>query len=639
MQVRRIRREKKKPNPRILKRMVRRLGVVFAGITVLFVVLIGRLMYIEHTSGSKYEKIVLSQLEYDSSTIPYKRGDIVDSKGTVLATSVDVYNVILDAKLLNGDEANREYTIENVARSFAEVEEEDVKKALDERPDAQYIVLAKKVSYEEMSAFQELADETVKVTDASGKEVAHKITGIWFEKEYDRVYPYGKLAASLLGFVSAGNNGVLGLENQFNDTLNGINGRSYGYLNTDNNLEKTVVEPENGKTIVTTIDTNIQSIVEKEIRMWNKAFASDGSLGSHNTACLVMDPSSGRILAMANYPTFDLDDPWNLEHIYSQQQLDEMDPEQELDALNHLWQNFCVSSTYEPGSTAKPFTVATGLETGTLRGDETYFCDGYEEISGYKIHCVNRNGHGMETVEGALMDSCNDALMQMSYVIGGDNFAEYQEIFGFGQKTNIDLPGEARTDTLIFNKDNMSTINLATNSFGQNFNTTMVQLASAFASLVNGGKLYQPYVVDRIQDEAGNIIYDREPVIEKLTISKETGDQMKGYLRSVVKEGTGSIAGVRGYDLGGKTGTAQKVPRSEGNYLVSFIGYAPQDNPKVLIYTIIDTPNTPDQPHSSYAQTITHNILIQILPYLNIETIKEPEDSNTIADRLPYVKQ
>ncbi len=639
MQQRRFRRERKKPNPRILKRMVRRLGVVFAGITVLFVVLIGRLMYIEHTSGSRYEKIVLSQLEYDSSTIPYKRGDIVDSKGTVLATSVDVYNVILDAKLLNGDETNREYTIKNVAQSFDEIEEQDVRDQLEKRPDAQYIVLAKKVSYEEMSAFSELADETVKVTDESGKEVSHKITGIWFEKEYDRVYPYGKLAASLLGFVSAGNNGVLGLENQYNDTLNGINGRSYGYLNTDNNLEKTVVEPENGKTIVTTIDTNIQSIVEKEIQKWNKAFASDGSLGSHNTACLVMDPSSGRILAMANYPTFDLDDPWNLSHIYSEDQLDEMDPEQELDALNHLWQNFCVSSTYEPGSTAKPFTVATGLETGTLRGDEVYLCDGYEEISNYKIHCVNRNGHGMETVEGALMDSCNDALMQMSYAIGGENFARYQEIFGFGQKTNVDLPGEARTDSLIFKKDQMSTINLATNSFGQNFNTTMVQLASAFASLVNGGKLYQPYVVDRVQDEAGNIIYDREPVVEKLTISKETGDMMKGYLRSVVKAGTGSIAGVRGYDLGGKTGTAQKVPRSEGNYLVSFIGYAPQDDPKVLIYTVIDTPNTPDQPHSSYAQTITHNVLIQILPYLNIETIKEPEDSTANADRLPYVKQ
>ncbi len=612
---------------------------MFAGITVLFVVLIGRLMYIEHTSGSRYEKIVLSQLEYDSSTIPYKRGDIVDSKGTVLATSVDVYNVILDAKLLNGDEENKEYTIDNVVKSFDEIAEEDVRKALDERPDSQYIVLAKKVSYEEMSAFTELADQTVKVTDETGKEVSHKITGIWFEKEYDRVYPYGKLAASLLGFVSAGNNGVLGLENQFNDTLNGINGRSYGYLNTDNNLEKTVVEPENGKTIVTTIDTNIQSIVEKEIVKWNKAFASGDSLGSQNTACLVMDPSTGRILAMANYPTFDLDDPWNLEHIYSEQQLDEMDPEQEMDALNHLWQNFCVSSTYEPGSTAKPFTVACGLETGKLRGDETYFCDGYEEISGYKIHCVNRNGHGMETVEGALMDSCNDALMQMSYTIGGDNFAEYQEIFGFGQKTNVDLPGEARTDSLIFKKDQMSTINLATNSFGQNFNVTMVQLASAFASLVNGGRLYQPYVVERVQDEAGNIIYDREPVVEKLTISKETGDQMKKYLRAVVEDGTGSIAGVRGYDLGGKTGTAQKVPRSAGNYLVSFIGYAPQDNPKVLIYTIIDTPNTPDQPHSSYAQTITHNILLQILPYLNVETIKEPEDSTANADRLPYVKQ
>ena len=627
-----------KNNPRILKRMVRRLGIVFAGITVLFVVLIGRLMYIEHTSGSRYEKIVLSQLEYDSSTIPYKRGDIVDSKGTVLATSVDVYNVILDARLLNDDEDNREFTIKSVSESFDEIEESDVRKALEERPDSQYIVLAKKVPYEEMSAFSEKAHETVKITDDEGKEVSRKITGIWFEKEYDRVYPYGKLAASLIGFVSSGNNGVLGLENQYNDTLNGINGRSYGYLNTDNDLEKTVVEPENGKTIVTTIDTNIQSIVTKEILKWNKEFASDGSLGSKNTACMVMDPSTGKILAMANYPTFDLDDPKDLSKIYSQEQLDEMSPDEELEALNRLWQNFCVTSTYEPGSTAKPFTIACGLETGTLNGDEVYLCNGYEEISGHTIKCVNKNGHGMETVEKALMDSCNDALMQMSYSIGGDNFAKYQEIFGFGEKTNIDLPGEARTDTLIFKKDDMTTINLATNSFGQNFNTTMVQLGSAFASLVNGGKLYQPYVVERVQDDAGNVIYNREPVVEKLTVSKETSEQMKKYLRAVVKDGTGSIAGVRGYDLGGKTGTAEKQPRAEKNYLVSFIGYAPQDDPKVLIYTIIDTPNTPDQPHSSYAQTITHNILLQILPYLNIETVKEPKDSTANADRLPYAQ-
>ena len=619
--------------------MVRRLAIVFAGITVLFVVLIGRLMYIEHTSGSKYEKIVLSQLEYDSSIIPYKRGDIVDAKGTVLATSVDVYNVILDAKLLNEDEANKEYTITNVARSFDDISEEDVRKALSERPDSQYVVLAKKVSYQDMSDFKAIIDEPVKVTGDDGKEVTKKITGIWFEKEYDRVYPYGKMAASLLGFVSGGNNGVIGLENEFNDTLNGVNGRSYGYLNTDNNLEKTVVEPENGKTLVTTIDTNIQSIVEKELAKWNKEFSSPDSLGSAHSACLVMDPSTGRILAMANYPTFDLRNPYDMSKVYSEEQLDEMTPDEELDALNRLWQNFCVTYTYEPGSTAKPFTVACGLETGTLTGNEVYLCDGKEDISGHEIHCVNRNGHGMETVEGALMDSCNDALMQMSYAIGSKNFCEYQEIFGFGQKTNIDVPGEARTDTLIFDKEHMSTINLATNSFGQNFNTTMVQLASAFASLVNGGKLYQPYVVESIKDESGNILYDREPVVEKLTISKETSDQMKGYLRSVVSAGTGSIAGVRGYDLGGKTGTAEKQPRSEGNYLVSFIGYAPQDDPKVLIYTIIDTPNTADQPHSSYAQTITHNVLLQILPYLNISTYKEPADSTVSGERIPYVAQ
>ena len=278
-----------------------------------------------------------------------------------------------------------------------------------------------------------------------------------------------------------------------------------------------------------------------------------------------------------------------------------------------------------------------GLESGMLTGDETFFCDGVEKISGHEIHCVNRSGHGVETVAGALMDSCNDALMQMSYLIGGSNFYYYQRLYGFGQKTNVDLPGEARTDSLLFSEDDLSkTVNLATNSFGQNFNTTMVQLGSAFCSLVNGGNLYQPHVVTRIEDESGNVLEEINPVVEKETVSDEVSDQMKSYLRQVVESGTGKTAGVAGYDLGGKTGTAQKIPRGDGNYLVSFIGYAPQDDPEVLIYCVVDQPNVEDQAHSVYAQQIVHNILVQILPYLNIEKIEEPEGSTATAELIPY---
>ena len=620
-----VRKKKRVPKTKdiLSRRMQRRLTFVFGLICVLFVVLIGRLMYIEYTEGDRYKKIVLSQLQYDSSTIPYKRGDIIDSKGTVLATSVDVYNVVLDAKVLN---ENKEDviadTITAVTKCFPEIEADQIKTALKEKGTSQYVVLAKKVSYEEMASFSEYKDKTA---------------GIWFEKEYDRVYTYPTIASQLVGFVSAGNNGVIGLENQYNDVLNGINGRSYGYLNSDNDLEKTVIEPENGKNIITTIDMNIQSIVESEIRAFNQAFAADGKDGSLNTAVLIMNPQNGEIYAMATYPTFDLTNPRDLSFMFTEEELATMDENAKMDVLNGLWQNFPVSHTYEPGSTFKPFTVAMGLESGTLTGDETYYCDGGEHISNFHVRCVNRNGHGMETVAGALMDSCNDALMQMSYVIGAANFAYYQNLYGFGQKTNIDLPGEARTNSLIYSESDLEkTINIATNSFGQNFNTTMIQLGSGFCSLVNGGKLYQPHVVKRIEDESGNIVSEISPVLEKETVSKEVSNQLKGYLRQVVSDGTGKTAGVYGYDIGGKTGTAQKLPRGEGNYLVSFVGYVPQENPQVLIYCVVDTPNTADQAHSSYAQEIVHNVLVQILPYLNVPTVQEPEGSKAVSGVIPY---
>ena len=621
-------RNRNKNTNRLSKRMQRRLTIVFSLVCVLFVVLIGRLMYIEYTSGDKYEKIVLSQLEYDSTTIPYKRGDIIDSKGTVLATSVDVYNVILDAKVLNQNEDKIESTISYVTLCFPEIEEATIRDALTNKASSQYVVLAKKVSYEEMAAFEEYENDD---------DTKDKISGIWFEKEYDRVYPYPTIASALVGFVSSGNNGVIGLENEYNDTLNGVNGRSYGYLNSDNDLEQTVIDPENGKNIITSIDMNIQSIVESEIAAFNAAYADEENDGSLNTAVLIMNPQNGEVYAMASYPTFDLTNPRDLTGLYTEEELAAMDADAQMDALNTLWQNFAVTHTYEPGSTFKPFTVSMGLETGLLTGDETYLCDGVEKISGHEIHCVNRNGHGLETIADALADSCNDALMQMSYVIGGSNFYYFQRLYGFGQKTNIDLPGEARTDSLLFSEDELSkTVNLATNSFGQNFNTTMIQLASAFCSLINGGNLYQPHVVTRIEDESGNILQEISPVVEKKTISEEVSEQMKTYLREVVESGTGTTAGVYGYDVGGKTGTAQKIPRDGINYLVSFIGYAPQDDPEVLIYCVVDQPNTDDQAHSVYAQQIVHNILVQILPYLNVETIEESEDSTATSELIVY---
>ena len=608
---------KRKPWLKFLKRMQKKLIVMFGCIALLLIGLIGRLMYIEHTSGDKYEKIVLSQQEYDSQTIPYQRGDIVDSKGTVLATSIAVYNVVLDCYVMTSKEDYIAPTIAALTQCFPDITSEELYGYATEKKDSRYIVLKKKVSYDEIQPFVEMQE----ATDEKGKQLNPDIKGVWFEKEYERQYPYGALASSVVGFTTSGNLGINGIEQHYNDVLNGVDGREYGYLNTDNNFEKTIKAARNGNTVVTTIDANIQSVVEKKIAEFNEAYTGnyrEGDAGASHVGVLIMDPNNGDVLAMANYPNYDASNPRDLSAYYTEEELASMDEDAQLDALNQIWQNFCTTYTYEPGSTAKPFTVAAGLETGTVSTGDTYYCDGYEELGGHTIHCVNRSGHGMETLEQTLMNSCNDALMQMSYKIGKDNFTKYQQIFGFGQRTNIDLPGEARTNTLIFNADNMGPVDLATNAFGQNFNTTMIQLATAYCSLVNGGNLYQPRVVKRITDENGNTIEEKSPTLLRETISKSTGDALKQYMYSTVTSGTGATAKVDGYSMGGKTGTAQKAGRDGVNYLVSFIGFAPVEDPQLVIYCVVDEPNAEEQFHSTFAQNIVREILEEVLPYMNI---------------------
>ena len=665
-------RRPKKPMLKFPKRMQKKMIVMFTVVAALMIGLIGRLMYIEYTSGEKYEKIVLAQQGYDSQTIPYQRGDIVDAKGTVLATSIAVYNVILDCSVLNDDEKYVEPTINALVSCFPDLTSEQLYSYLKDSPDSRYIVLAKRLSYDTIQPFVNLQEER----DEKGKLVNPYIKGVWFEKEYQRQYPYGKLASSVIGFTTSGNLGINGLENYYDDTLNGINGRQYGYLNSDSNFEKTIKPAVNGNTLVTTIDATIQSVVEKKIQEFNEAYTDgyregedylnsdsnfektikpavngntlvttidatiqsvvekkiqefneaytdgyrEGEGGATRIGVLIMKPDNGDVLAMAQYPNYDLSNPWDLSEYYTQEEIDAMDDDARLEALNQLWQNICLTYTYEPGSTAKPFTVAAGLETGTLSTNDTFFCDGAEQLSGFTVKCVayRKGGHGMQTLEQTLMNSCNDALMQMSYRIGAENFTEYQQIFGFGQKTNIDLPGESRTDSLIYTLDTTSQLSLATNAFGQNFNTTMIQLGTAFCSLVNGGKLYQPRVVSKITDQNGNTIQDISPTLLRETVSKTTSDTLKQYMYSTVTSGTGNTAKVDGYSMGGKTGTAQKVPRDGVNYLVSFIGFAPVDDPQLMIYCFVDEPNSQDQPHSTFAQNIVREILEEVLPYMNI---------------------
>ena len=624
----------KKPLLKFSKGMRKKLMVLFTVITLCLCALIGRLMYINYTSGEKYEKKVLSMQSYDSVTIPYQRGDILDRTGTVLATSVAVYNVIMDCSVMNattkvdGAEVKKyvEPTIAALLECFPDLEEETLRKNLRERPNSKYIILKKKLSYDEIQPFVNLQE----AVDEKGNKINPNIKGVWFEKEYQRRYPFNALASSVIGFVSSGNVGTIGLENYYNSILNGVNGREYGYLNSDSDFEKTVIAPKDGHTLVTTIDANIQSIVEKKILEFNETYKNNfrEGAGSANTAVIVQNPNTGAILAMAEYPTFDLNNPRDLTGIMTEEEKAQATNEEILDALNLIWRNYCITETYEPGSVQKPFTIAGGLETGTLNVNMTFNCDGYEEIGGHTISCVNTRGHGYETLEKTLMDSCNDSIMQMTYAIGIKNFAKYQSIFNFGQKTGIDLPGEANTAGLIYTEENMKPIDMATNAFGQNYNATMIQVISAFSSTINGGKYYEPYLVSKVVDADGKTVSTMEPTMVKQTISQSTSDLMREYLYSTVSKGTAKTAKVDGYSMGGKTGTAEKQPRDDENYLVSFIGFAPYENPELVIYCVVDEPNSEEQDHSYYPQNIVREILEEVFPYMNLYPDEEPTGVN-----------
>lgn len=623
---------------KFLFRMKKKLFIVFMIIVAVLIGLIGRLAYVELKSGDRFEKIVLSQQEYSSISIPFRRGDIVDRKGTVMATSTDVYNVILDCSVITSKEKYLEPTMAALEQCFGqeqlEVSFSDIRTFIEEHPDRRYYVIAKKLPYETVAAFDELSEED------------SNIQGIWFEKEYIREYPYGSLASAVIGYMADGNVGIGGVEDYYNDTLNGVDGRQYGYLNSDSNYEINIKDAVNGETVVTTIDANLQSIVESKMkefydRLINN-FTDRG--GASHIAVLIMDPNTGEVLSMADYPNYNytISSHDNLSQFYTEEEIQSMDKDAETKALEALKQNFAITYTYEPGSTAKPFTVACGLDTGSITSDMTFECDGYEEIADFVIHCVNRSGHGTETVSGALQDSCNDALMQMSYRIGAQNFAKYQQLFNFGLRTNIDLPGESRTSTLIYHEDELSTINLATNSFGQNFNVTMIQLASAYSSMLNGGKYYLPHMVSKLEDERGNTVEEIKPTLLKETISENTAELLREYLKATVEEGTGKVAKVDGYSMCGKTGTAQKyIPDENGNltsirdpenYLVSFIGSVPADHPEVIVYAIVDEPNVEDQAHSNYAQNLVREILKEALPYLNIYPDEELTGVNQYLD-------
>lgn len=628
--------DNRKRNNKFTIKMQKKLVVLFIMVLLAFVGLSYRLFAITRDDGESYKKQVLSQQKYDSTTLPYKRGSILDTNGSILASSEKVYNVILDAVAVSADESYLEPTLEAL-RSQIGADTSEIRAYIAENGEtSRYHVLSKRMEFEQIQGLMQLINEEGSL-----------VKGVWFEEEYKRTYPGGSLACDVIGFTTSDNVGSYGLEEYYNDTLSGTPGREYGYLNNDSNLERTTIPAVDGNSIVTTIDINIQSIVEKYLKKFDEQYrdnAHEGN-GSNNTGCIIMDVNSGEVLAMASYPVYDLNDTRNTDALIGMRMLDaegkkteeyinaenlsvlENDTDAMYQNLNALWKNFCINDTYEPGSVSKPFTVAAGIESGSITGNESYYCEGKREIGGWPISCHNTYGDGWLTVAEGIERSCNVNMMYVAEATGISTFTEFQHIFNLGLKTNIDLAGEARTANVVYNEDTMGPTELATNSFGQGYNATMIQMMSAFCSLINGGYYYEPHVVKKIISPSGATVQNIEPRILRQTISETTSAKIREMCNLVVagEKGTGKTARPAGYMIGGKTGTAETLPRGNREYVVSFMGYAPADDPQIAIYVVVDRPNVSGSimDDAKYATRIVRSILTEVLPYMGIYMTEE----------------
>ena len=642
-----LKQKKKKSNSRgtFTARQLRfyKLSMLLLVLLVILVFLSIRLVKIVRDHGEDYQRIVLSNQRYDSIIIPFRRGDIVDSKGTILATSEKVYNLVVDASVMMTYDDNRylEPTLTALGQCFPQININELRAYVTNNESSQYHILAKRLTYGEISEFLNMQENN------------SYIRGVTFEEEYKRIYPMGNSCSTFLGYTIGNGNsgGKYGLEEYYEGILTGTDGREYGFQNEDATLERTIKPAVDGYTIHTTIDATIQGIVEKHLSIFNETYRNNyrQGNGAENLGCIIMDINSGEILAMADFPTYNPGDYMNTDPLIgcnyyeavenaggyieyrksaetiTQEMIDQMSSDQINVNLYNLWKNQCISYTYEPGSTAKPFTVGAALDCGAITGNEVYTCNGALQVSNYfiKCHTYDSGGDGVVTVQDSIAWSCNVALMKIAQSLGTENMCKYQRLFNLGLKTGIDLAGEARTETLVYNASTMGPVDLATNSFGQNFNATMIQMISGFSSLINGGYYYEPHLVSYITDSDGAVIQTIEPRVLKQTVSESVSERMRQYCRATVMEEGGSRRSGRnarpyGYAIGGKTGTAQTIPRETGQIVISFMGYAPADDPQIAIYVVIDRPNFAKQDNVKYACLLCRDILQEVLPYMGI---------------------
>lgn len=584
------------------KRFTRGMRITLFAFFVLFIAgffaLMLKIYLINKNDGDRYKKAALSQQSYTNTVLNYQRGAIKDRNNTTLAVSVRKYNLVLEARTLLTNAEERIATVDAITEYFA-VDKQQLEKAINENPKSMYV---------RMDNLKELTSDRVEGFRKKMKE-NKLIQGVWFEETYTRNYPLKSVACNLIGFMSSDNQGTYGVEESYNDELCGTTGREYGYFDSNMKLQRTIKEAKNGNSVVLTMDAHVQQIVEEQIADFQKK-----GVGAKRVAVMMMNPKNGEILAMASDSTFDLNHPRELKSMYTDAQIAAMSEKEKNINCMAMWSNFCISSAYEPGSTFKPFSVAAALDENLISSNSTFTCKGVRKVADREIHCSNRSGHGVLDLRHSLMESCNSALMEIGLKLGRGKFSKYNKLYGFGQRTGVDLPGE--TSGLIHAKEELNPVELATSSFGQTQTVTMVQMLSGFCSLVNGGSYYQPHLVKEIQNSDGDVVETTDPVIVKKTTSEDTSRKLRSYLKSTVEEGTAAPAQVKGYSIGGKTGTAEKRPVSAKKYLVSFIGCIPAEEPEVAIYIIIDEPKVKDQAHSTYATEFASKILKKVLPFL-----------------------
>ena len=557
--------------------------IVFVAVFFIMMFLIGRLVYLmifcSEYYGNKAEN--LHERERD---IKAARGKLLDANGTVLATNKSVCTI----SVIHNQMEEPEKVIAMLVKELG-ISEEAARKRV-----------------EKVSSIERVKTNVAKETGDAIR--AYGLSGVKVDEDYKRYYPYGTLASKVLGFTGADNQGILGLEVKYDEYLQGTNGKILTLTDARGieieNAGESRLEPVNGYDLCLSLDRNIQMYCEQAAKKVCTKKSAD------SVSVIVMNPQNGELMAMVNYPEFDLNDPFTLVGDTGES----VSAEEKQNLLNKMWRNQCISDTYEPGSTFKIITAAAALEEGVVKLDDAFFCPGYKIVEDRRIRCARTTGHGAETFETGIMNSCNPVFMELGERLGAENFVGYFKQFGLLSKTNIDLPGEA--GTIMHKTENIGPVELATISFGQSFQITPIQLVTTVSSIINGGTRVTPHFGVSMQDADGNTAKTFSYETHENICTAETSETMRYLLEKVVSEGTGKNAKIEGFSIGGKTATSQTLPRSDHKYISSFLGFAPADNPQVLVLFVINNPQGIYY-GGTIAAPVAKEIFENILPYLD----------------------